>query len=105
MAKLATRLERLEKRLGATDEMRYQAACHQHSLLWIPHFSAALEKRMTWEELEAWEAANPGPQRQRPPTPQERVEAARLKQEILAKLEETRRRLKMWAPERFAGEC
>ena len=102
MAKLATRLERLEKRLSATDDMRYQEACHQHALLWMPHFSAALAGRTTWEALEAWEAANPGPQRQRPPTPQEIDEAEQIKRDILDKLEETRRRLKMWAPELFA---
>ena len=102
MAKLATRLERLEKRLGATDEMRYQEACRQHYLLWMPHFSAALEKRMPWEALAVWDDENPPPQRQWAATPQEMAEAERIRQEILDKLEETRRRLKMWAPELFA---
>ena len=104
MSRLATRLERLEKRLSATDNMCYHEACHQHYLQWRPHFFAAIERRITWEELEAWKAANPGPQRHWPPTPQEIAESARIKQEILDKLKETGERLRRWAPELFAVE-
>ena len=104
MSKLATRLERLEKRLGATDDMCYQEACHQHYLLWRPHFFAAIERRMTWEELEAWKAATQDLNVTGPPTPQEIAESARIKQEILDKLKETGERLRRWAPELFAVE-
>jgi hypothetical protein len=105
MRALTHRLEAVEKRLGAVDEDQLWSLRRQHYTEFRPVFFAAIDGEITWDSLHEWCEKNPGPDHGRKRSPWEVERAHLLRQELEAKLKETRERIAIWAPELLEGVC
>jgi hypothetical protein len=90
---LRNRLKALETAQVVANDDVYWAAVLEHHGPFMREFERAISGEISLEEWEAWQIANPHPERGRPPTAEEERQAAQAWADFWQKIRETRERL------------